>query len=187
MNRHLDLKPGRGERIFARFRAQTFLPTNTVLAMATKNDEYATEWFGDEGASHIPSAYVKALKRVTKNAIARLGVIDGHIRKAYWIDGRSLGTLECSGFEDISATITGCVIQLDSVTAVDLNVEIEVDRMNRTAETGRVATVRASEHTVVLDASPGAEPESDQRNKVEVFIDQLLLALAGHPFVGADT
>lgn len=141
--------------------------------------------FGTLDAANTPKAYVAALRRLLKESVAELVEVDGARKRVYWIDGRSLGWLECRGIQDADAVIDGQVIQLNDVY-VELKVDVVVDRRNNTVESGRVAKIAAPQgKRVELDASPGSAPDSEERARIETFIDQVLLAIAGHSFVGA--
>jgi hypothetical protein len=149
------------------------------------HDEYAESLFGKIGAANTPKAYVAALRRLLKKSVAQLAEVDGTKRRVYWIDGRSLGWLECRGLQDVGAVIDGQVIQLNDVY-VELKVDVVVDRHNDKVESGRVAKISAPHgKRIELDASPGSAPDSEERARIETFIDQVLLAIAGHSLVGA--
>lgn len=141
--------------------------------------------FGTLDAANTPKAYVAALRRLLKESVAELAQVDGTRRRVYWIDGRSLGWLECRGVQDTDAVIDGQVLQLNDVY-VELKVDVVVERRNGNVESGRVAKISAPHgKRVELDASPGSAPDPEERAKIETFIDQVLLAIAGHSLVGA--
>ncbi|MCB0933663.1 MAG: hypothetical protein KDB71_17440 [Mycobacterium sp.] len=150
--------------------------------MNTNDDEFKEALFGKVGAKNTPKAYIAALRRLLKTSVAYLGEVDGTKRRVYWINGRSLGWLECRGSHDLGATIDGQVIQLN-VAYVALKVDI--DRSNDKAESGRVLSISASHgDRIKLDASPASVPDSEEREKIETFIDQVLSAIAGHSISG---
>jgi hypothetical protein len=57
----------------------------------------------------MPQAYLATLKRVTAQAATRqLGIEESNTsRIAYWVDGRTLGTLSCKGSSDEDGKING--------------------------------------------------------------------------------
>lgn len=140
-------------------------------------EELARELFG---GTHIPPAYVRALKCSTDGASARLGiVINSNERRAYWLDGRSLGILSCTGITDDDARISGEILQLDHLVSVKLNVAVRYDRFNNVSDSGRVLAIEDFESGhFTFDASP-QHFNSEKRDEIERFIDQVLAALAG--------
>ena len=46
-------------------------------------------------------------------------------RRAYWIDGRSLGVLSCQGVTDEDTVITGRICQLDTTVSVAIKVAVD--------------------------------------------------------------
>jgi hypothetical protein len=142
----------------------------------------AQELFGDMAAPNIPPAYMRELKRYLDTATASLVVVvNSNERRAYWLDGRSLGVLGCTGVSDMDvADIGGKILQLDHVTTVDVTIAVHYDNgLGRVTDSGRRLTIgHRDKPDVVLDASPGRSlPE--KRAQIEHFIDQLLAALAG--------
>lgn len=148
--------------------------------MSESGDEFNEALFGKLGAANTPKAYVAALRRLLETSVPYLAEVKGNKRRVYWINGRSLGWLECRGSHDRDASIDGQVIQLN-VAYVALKVELEADRRNDPAESGRVLTISAPHgDRITLDASPVSVPDSGERAKIEAFIDQVLSAIAGH-------
>jgi hypothetical protein len=144
-------------------------------------ESLADELFGTH--SNIPPTFVRQLKRHVDTATAKLGLVvdsETNQRVAYWIDGRSLGVLGCSGRDDSDlGNFGGSIRQLDHVTAVDLEVVVHY---SDAAYAGRRLTIGPKdEPDIVLDASPGQFPP-EKRVQIEQFIDQLLTALAGRTF-----
>ncbi|MCV7221546.1 hypothetical protein [Mycolicibacterium elephantis] len=146
--------------------------------MADGDDNFKQEWFG-RFVENIPNAYVSALRHLARHAQAKLGFVDGGLRSAFWIDGRSFYVLQCRGVHDLDAQITGLVIQLDNVTSAGVAFEIDFNPSDNSAETGRILTIRSPDGPITITASPGAVPDREERAKIEVFIDQVLDALAG--------
>ena len=138
--------------------------------------------FGEKYINDIPPAYMRELKRYLDTADASVGLVKNHKeRAAYWLNGRSLGVLGCTGTNDGDIErIDGKIHQLDHIAAVDLTVNVHYDAGAQRASTGRRLTIGDAESPeIVLDASPG-HFLLDKRAEVEQFIDQLLAALAGH-------
>ena len=112
------------------------------------------------------------------------GEVDGTKRRVYWINGRSLGWLECRGSHDLGATIDGQVIQLN-VAYVALKVDI--DRSNDKAESGRVLSISASHgDRIKLDASPASVPDSEEREKSRHSLIRSCQRLQGTALVERD-
>jgi hypothetical protein len=132
------------------------------------------------GTSNIPPTYMRELKRYLGTATAQLGLAaSSYERTAYWIDGRSLGVLACTGISDQDLElhpIVGTVIRLDQVTTVNFVVAVYHDNTRGMVTTsGRRLTIGQD---VDLDASPGRFLP-DKRKQIEDFIDQLLAVVAG--------
>ena len=149
------------------------------------DDQYNQALFGKVGAPTTPKAYIAALRRLLKTSATHLAQVDGTKRRVYWIDGRSLGWLECRGVQDVDAAISGQVIQLRDAY-VELKVEVVADRLNGKVESGRLLRISAPHgDRIELSASPRSVPDSEVRARIETFMDQVLLAIAGHSFIGA--
>lgn len=129
------------------------------------------------GGLTIPRAYLRALKRSSEAASARLGiVIHGNEFRGYWLDGHSLGVLSCTGYTDEDAQISGQILQLDHLVSVDLRVTVDFNPVINRGDWGRVLLIEGAE-LFRLDASPGRGlPE--KRVEIEAFIDEVLAALA---------
>jgi hypothetical protein len=143
------------------------------------------ELFGTH--SDIPPVYLRQLQHHLETATAKLGLVVNDQHVAYWIDGRSLGFLGCTGIDDKGLdnigkdvnNIGGAICQLDQVTTVDLKVAVQHDEVTNVASAGRIVRVGIQgKPGVVLDATPGRF-STEKRAEVEHFIDQLLAALAG--------
>ena len=149
------------------------------------DDEFNQALFGRFGATPTSGAYIAALRRLLKTSATHLAKVDGTKRRVFWIDGGSLGWLECRGAHALDATISGQIIQL-SAAYVELKVDVDVDRTSGTVESGRVLRISAPHgDRIELDASPKSVPDSEERARVETFMDQVLSAIAGHSVVGA--
>jgi hypothetical protein len=142
------------------------------------------------GTPNVPRAYLRALRRCTSAANARIGFTDdsdSDVRCAYWLDGHSLGKLECAGVGDENATgIHGEIIQLDQV-GICLRMALgDYDSFHRESEWGRVLTIGpVDDPFAVIDASP--RPGSAARcEQLETFIDAVLAAVAGREYGGVD-
>ena len=68
-------------------------------------EEFRRELFGFSGPGRtIPPSYVATLFTLIKPGDHRLGVVETDTqRRAYWVRGRTLGTLGCEGSTDADA------------------------------------------------------------------------------------
>ena len=138
------------------------------------------ETFWREAHQDRPSCLYAGVEAYLDTATASVGVVvSATERAAYWLDGRSLGILCCTGTDDNDIKhIGGEIHQLDHVSAVDLAVDIHHDSGGH-LYTGRQLVIGdPNRPDIMLDASPGRFPP-DKCVQIEQFIDQVLAALAG--------
>lgn len=128
--------------------------------------------------SPMPTAYLSELQRLVERATATVGVpVSATERHAYWLDGRSLGKLSSTGITEEDAEISGCLLQLDHVTGVEISVKVaKGGPWGDDTTWGRIVALRSRECEIVLDATPG---DYEQRVRVDKFISAVLAALAG--------
>lgn len=126
----------------------------------------------------IPPTYIRELQRYLNFATAKLGLVDdSHHRPAYWIAGRSLRYLHCTGTTDDDLSLhhlVGKIIRLDDCPVVDLSTYVSYDRSkSEVASTGRRLVIGGIE----FHASPG-KFLPDKRAQIEQFIDAALTVIA---------
>ncbi len=133
------------------------------------------ELFGDVSEG-IPPAFLSQLSHLVGDADAKLGIRQGDMRRtAFWLKGRVLGLLACTGTTDFDAVIQGSVIRLDDVTQIDIEVTT-APQLGRQwdAGPGVFGWILKIGGNTVLDASPSSVPYPDKRAEIEEFIDRIL-------------
>jgi hypothetical protein len=139
--------------------------------------EFRRSLFGDSAPDEtMPAAYVLQLRRLTNSAEATLGMKHSlTARTAFWVTGRVLGQLTCTGTNDADAEVKGGVIRLDHIGQIDVEVKIEPDEsLQGVGRSGRVLKVDGN---LLLSAAPGIA-DLDKLAEIEAFIDTVLAAHA---------
>jgi hypothetical protein len=142
--------------------------------------QFRRDFFGfNVGGETMPPAYVFQLRRLVGSAQATLGIrLSETERTAYWLDGRTLGHLACTGSTDADAAVSGWVLRLDDVGQIDIDVKIQRGRFED--DSGMSGRVLKIDGNMLLDASPG-RLLPDKLAEIEVFIDRILAEYAGRP------
>jgi hypothetical protein len=80
------------------------------------------------GGETMPPAFLSQLQHLVDGAGATLGIRrSGTERVAYWLTGRVLGFVACTGSYDADADISGWVLRLDDVAQIDIDVNVVID------------------------------------------------------------
>jgi hypothetical protein len=139
--------------------------------------EFRRSLFGDGAPGEtMPPAYVLQLRRLTNSAEAILGIKHSStVRTGFWVTGRVLGQLTCTGVNDSDAEVKGWVLRLDHIGHIDVEVRIECD--DPLQEVGRSGRVLKIDGNPLLVAAPGAA-DVGKLAEIEAFIDAVLAAHA---------
>lgn len=127
-----------------------------------------------------PPGYLSELRRLVSSADATIGIrVSAEERVAYWLEGRVLGSLSCTGSTDADARVQGWLLRLDGPPRIDLEVKIVIVQPDQCddsqATTGRILSINGDK---ILDASPDLQLP-DKRAEIEEFIDRVLAVYAG--------
>lgn len=124
----------------------------------------------------MPAAYVLQLRRLTNSAEATLGIKHGPtVRTAFWVTGRVLGQLTCTGANDADAEVKGWVLRLDHIGHIDVEVKIECDEPLQ--DVGRSGRLLKVDGNLLLGAAPSTA-DLGKLAETEAFIDAVLAAHA---------
>jgi hypothetical protein len=140
--------------------------------------EFRRSLFGDlTPGETMPAAYVLQLRRLTNTAEATLGIKHSStVRTAFWLTGRDLGQLTCTGETDSDAEVKGWVLRLDHIGHIDIEIKIASDEPPEdVSRSGRVLRIDGNP---LLGAAPGTA-DLDKLEEIETFIDAVLAAHAG--------
>lgn len=138
-------------------------------------DEYRRSIFGVNSAGEtMPHGFFRELRRLADGAEATLGIRDGEkARTAFWIKGRTLGQLICTGSNDADAKITGRVLRLDQLAQIDIEVKTAPGVWDDSPwMSGRILKIDGD---TLFDATPG-KFAPDKLEQVDRFIDRVLAA-----------
>jgi hypothetical protein len=155
----------------------------TIDADPRALQEFRRNLFGPNSSGEtMPPVYLAQLKNLVDNTDASLGIRRSATeRSAFWLNGRTLGYLSCTGLTDADAEtqINGLVLRLDGVARIDIDVKIGPAEWgfneDGPRDSGRILRINGE---TLLDASPGSALP-DKRAEIEQFIDQVLAAFAG--------
>ena len=139
--------------------------------------EFRRSLFGNSAPGEtMPAAYVLQLRRLTNSAEATLGIKHSStVRTAFWVSGRVLGQLTCTGVNDSDAEVKGWVLRLDHIGHIDVEVKIECDEPVQ--DVGRSGRVLKVDGNPFLSAAPGTA-DLGKLAEIEAFIDAVLAAHA---------
>jgi hypothetical protein len=139
--------------------------------------EFRRSLFGNSAPGEtMPAAYVLQLRRLTDTAEATLGIKHSSTaRTAFWVAGRVLGQLTCTGASDSDAEVKGWVLRLDHIGHIDVEVKIECDEALQ--DVGRSGRVLKVDGNSLLSAVPSMS-DPDKLAEIEAFIDAVLAAHA---------
>lgn len=138
-------------------------------------DEYRRSIFGVNSAGEtMPHGFFRELRRLADGAEAILGLRDGEkARTAFWLKGRVLGRLTCTGSNDADAHITGRIFRVDQLTQMDVEVKTAPGVWDDSPwVSGRILKIDGD---TLLDASPGKFAPATLE-QVDEFIDRVLAA-----------
>jgi hypothetical protein len=174
---HRDVVPeptdrplGSGQESVCCFNVAPMTDTETSEAL----QDFRRSIFGNDGYGEVmPDAYLLQLKRLTADADAVLATHRSAIaRTAFWLKGRVLGRLACTGANDSDAEITGWTLRLDRIDRINIGVKIEPDPCeDEQYISGRVLELNGN---VVIKAEPRSGPR--RLAEVEAFIDAVIAA-----------